>query len=468
MLTASGAPPASASRYIDWSSYLLGPRHHSLNAAATAITPANAATVRRAWTWTPPPPPPGYPDDILDASPTVYRGVVYIGTNDGDEYALDERTGTPLWHFTTGLTAGQPCPARGIVSTAAVAEDPATHRAVVYFGAGDGYLYALDAANGTMLWKARVVIPSQTVNDAYIWSSPTLANGKIYIGMSSFCDQPLIRGGVKAFDRATGDLVATYYTVPHGSIGGSVWSSVSVGRTGEVYATTGNEDEGGLPPGDSTSIVGLDGNTLVRKDIWTIPPNQHTRNSDFGGSPTMFSADIGNGHATPLVGACNKNGIYYVWRAANLKRGPEWQYRVTDAATHRCLAAAIWDGSHLVVAGAATTISGMAVGGSVQQLDAATGGVVWQVPLPSAVLGSPTEDGAGVIGVGTYDMAGDTSAAYLLDASTGRILTTLSTNGNRVFGQVVFADGYALVAATTSLNAWAPRLVVEVPASPAR
>jgi len=454
-LAALGTAPASAARYINWSAYLLGPRHHSVNDAATAITTANAADVTATWTWTPPPAPAGYPNDTLAASPTVYKGRIYIGTNDGDEYALDEATGTPLWHYSTGVTASSPCPARGIASTATVAKDPVTRRPVVYFGAADGYLYALDAGDGSLVWRAQVVIPSPTVNDAYIWGSPTVANGKIYIGMSSMCDKPLIRGGLKAFDQATGDLLATYYTVPEGSVGGSIWSSVGVDGKGHVYATTGNEDQAGTPPGDSVSIIRLDPTTLEREDIWTVPVDERGKDSDFGGSPTLYSANIGGSHPTSLVGACNKNGIYYVWRAARLSKGPVWTYRVNDETSGPCLAAAIWDGSHLVVGGTATTIDGTSYGGSVQELDAATGAVVWQTGLPTYVIGSPTEDGAGVIGVGTYDMGqGNPNAAYLLDAGTGEILNTLSTNNAKVFAQLVFADQYVFVAATNGLTAY--------------
>jgi len=452
----AASPAAAGSRFVNWSAYLFGPRHPSIQGAATAITPANAAGVTAAWNWTPPPAPPGYPNDTLAASPTVYKGTIFIGTNDGDEYALDEATGRPLWHYSTGVTANTPCPARGIVSTATVAKDPVTHRPTVYFGAADGYLYALNAADGNLTWRSQVVTPSPTVNDYYLWASPTVANGKIYIGMSSMCDKPLIRGGVRSFDQATGDPIATYYTVPDGAIGGSVWSSEAVGGKGKVFVTTGNEDPNGTEPGDSVSIVRLDGTTLEREDLWTVPPSERAKDADFGGSPTLFTADIGGNHPASLVGACNKIGVYFVWRASNLRKGPVWSYRVNDQDSGPCIAAAIWDGSHLVVGGTATTIGDTLYGGSVQELDAGTGAVVWQTGLPGYVLGSPTEDGAGVIGVGTYDMTGNPNAAYLLDASTGEILTTLPTNNAKVFGQVVFADQYVFVAATNGLTAYTP------------
>src|SRR5437867_8263221 len=71
----------SAAGFINWPSYLFGPRHSSMNQLATAITPANASGVTAAW------PSPFIPSGhsgrarpFLYGSPTVYNGRVYIGT----------------------------------------------------------------------------------------------------------------------------------------------------------------------------------------------------------------------------------------------------------------------------------------------------------------------------------------------------------------------------------------------------
>ena len=56
------------------------------------------------------------------------------------------------------------------------------------------------------LLSSVVQIPSTTVNDSYAWASPTLANGRVYVGISSACDAPFVRGAVKAYDQQTGVL----------------------------------------------------------------------------------------------------------------------------------------------------------------------------------------------------------------------------------------------------------------------
>ena len=76
-----------------------------------------------------------------------------------------------------------------------------------------------------MAWKTEIGSPS--VSTYYNWSSPTVAGGHVYVGLASGCDHPLSRGGVVELDQRTGQVLHTWYTVPAGSIGGGVWSSVA-------------------------------------------------------------------------------------------------------------------------------------------------------------------------------------------------------------------------------------------------
>lgn len=125
---------------------------------------------------------------------------------------------------------------------------------------------------------------------------------------------------------------------------------------------------------------------------------------DFGGSPSLFSATI-NGKSVPMVGACSKNGIYYALRRSNLST--VWQRKTSvkssDKVLGQCQAAAAFDGHRLFMGGPGTTIGGRAFRGSVERLSPATGAIGWRTGLPNGVLTSPTINGNGVIGVGTYD-----------------------------------------------------------------
>src|SRR5215468_842081 len=423
---------------INWPAYLMGPAHRSTNAAATAITPVNAPNLTQVWRWKPAKATmTGQPGPSLFASPTVFDGRVYIGANTGVFYALDEQTGHVLWHQFLGFVTGKTCGARGIISTATVARDPVTGAQTVYVAGADGYLYALDAGTGAIDWRSVVGLPSSTVNDYYNWSSPAVVNGHVYVGVSSQCDNPLVMGGLKEYNQATGALLAFYETNPGGSKAASIWSSPAAVLSGKsVFVTTGNG-----PAGDSMSVVRLDGTTLAKLGSWQLPKSDQIKDSDFGGSPTLFSASLGT-HVTPMIGACNKNGWYYALRRYNLTAGPVWKFQVgapAAAGSGQCDAASVWNGTNLFVAGPQAVVGGTTYNGSVSMLDPATGTPVWQRGLPGAVVGTPTLDGADVLAVPTYSSSG----LFLLDAATGAILANIVSGPE--FGQPVFADDIMLV-----------------------
>jgi outer membrane protein assembly factor BamB len=317
----------------------------------------------------------------------------------------------------------------------------------VYVASPDGYLYALNAGDGTLLWKSLVAQPSATVSDYFNWSSPVVANGHVYVGVSSQCDAPLVRGGVEQYDQGTGALQNSYWGTPPGVIGDSVWGTPAIGPTGDVYVTTGN----GPISSDALSIVRLDGSSLAKVSRWQLPSANFKHDYDFGASPTTFTADLGSG-PVPMVGACSKNGVFYALRADNLAAGPVWTYQVgnpSGSGQISCLSAAVWDGTNLYVSGPATTINGTAYQGSVQALNPATGTPVWQDGRPGVILGTPGIDGAGVLAAGTYTLGSTaTNSLYLINSSDGSSLATIDTKNSKVFSQPVFADGYLVIAST--------------------
>ena len=65
--------------------------------------------------------------DLVDSSPAVANGVVYVGSYDGKVYALNAKTGVELWSYTTGSY---------------VFSSPAVANGVVYVGSEDSMVYA--------------------------------------------------------------------------------------------------------------------------------------------------------------------------------------------------------------------------------------------------------------------------------------------------------------------------------------
>lgn len=457
LVIAAGVPSPAFAATTDWPQYLHGPQHSSVS-AATAFTTGNASSVRRVWHFTPGAVG-GKPAPKLDASPTVVGARLYIGSQSGVFYALKAATGAVAWKRRLDVETGSTCPSDGISATAAVLPDPTSGNLTVY-AAGARDLYALNAANGAVIWKTMIGPPdAPTVNGSYNWSSPTVVGGHVYMGLASRCDNPLVQGGVVELDQHTGAVLHTWHSVPDGSIGGSVWSSVAATANGrDVWASTGNECDptvdtcpGGDQIGDSNSIVHLSG-SLNRLEAWqaagTLGGGQ---DSDFGSSPTLFGA----GAPPPDVGACNKNGNYYAL-AANPLSAPIWTDPLGAVAggLSICIASAVWKGQTgaLYVAANAATISGTRYGGSVRQVNPGTGAYIWQRGLPCAVLGTPSLDAGGVLAVGTYTgciPATATPGAYLLAAATGAVLAALPVNNARVFAQPVFAGPRLYVATET-------------------
>src|SRR5262249_5657326 len=165
---------------LDWPAYLFGARHPSATAGPSAITVRNAGSLTVAWRFREQPPTgPGQPPGGFSASPVVADGMVFIGSQTGDFYALRESTGKIGWKRTLDYEVvghnGNCANVRGIVGTATVAADPHTSTPTVY-AAGARYLYALNAATGAQDWKSLVgPAGSAKVAGAYFnYASPTV------------------------------------------------------------------------------------------------------------------------------------------------------------------------------------------------------------------------------------------------------------------------------------------------------
>jgi outer membrane protein assembly factor BamB len=447
------ALPASAgSPSSNWPAYGLNAAHTSYNAAATAITPHNAGRLVLAWQFVPDLPTlPGQPKNTMFSTPAVVDGVVYTSSYNGYVYAIDEATGTVLWKTGVGWQPKTTCFAAGPASSPNVTTDPATGRLTVYIGGGDGYLYALDAASGGVVWRAAAALPSPDKNDFYLWSSPTVTHHRIYIGISSMCARPPIpNAGVRSFDQATGAPLAYWKSLPAGMRGASVWSSVSASADGRsVWAATGpaQPDTGVLY---SISMVRLNARTLKLEDAFQLPVADRIHDADFGGTSTLFSAKLG-GVRTPMIGECDKNGIYYALERYDMAAGAVWKRQLgggyrQDGTIGTCLAAAIWDGHRLFAASNSTTIGGTFHHGSIRRLDPATGAVIWATGLAGSVTGSPTMDGRGVIAVATdeSDGSGGVNVTYLVRATDGHVLASIP-EASHTFAQPVMADDHLFV-----------------------
>jgi outer membrane protein assembly factor BamB len=105
--------------------------------------------------------------DFYLSSPAATGRRVYFGSGDGHLYALDAETGKLIWKFETGDV---------------VHSSPALVDGTLYFGSWDSYLYALDAEAGKERWRFRTGEDHERYNQVGIQSSPAVVNGVVYFG----------------------------------------------------------------------------------------------------------------------------------------------------------------------------------------------------------------------------------------------------------------------------------------------
>jgi eukaryotic-like serine/threonine-protein kinase len=119
--------------------------------------------------------------DLFMSSPAVDNGKVYFGSGDGNIYAVDAQTGLLQWKFAT----------KDVVHAS-----PAVANHTVYVGSWDSYLYAIDADTGQQKWSFKSGDDPAIHNQVGFQSSPAVVNGTVYVGCRD--------SHVYAVDAATG------------------------------------------------------------------------------------------------------------------------------------------------------------------------------------------------------------------------------------------------------------------------
>ncbi|HEU5383638.1 MAG TPA: PQQ-binding-like beta-propeller repeat protein, partial [Ktedonobacteraceae bacterium] len=404
----------------DWPTYL----HDIQRTAAsgeTILSTSNAAQLTRLWSFK--------TGGTVAASPAVVGGVVYVGSWDGYEYALNAATGAMIWKTYLGVTnANAYCnpPSAGISSGAAV------QNGVVYVGGGDDYWYALNATTGAILWKVYTG-DSSAAGGHYNWSSPLLYNGYAYIGVASMGDCPLVQGQLLQVSLSTHQIVNTLNLVPNGQIGGGIWSSPSIDTaTNTIYVTTGTESA--TAQTWAQALLAIDASSLTVKDSWKLPESVAVFDSDFGTTPTLFTDAAGD----QLVGAIDKNGIAYAFKRDNLSAGPVWQQTIAvggDCPTcgYSSVSSGAFGGGRLYLSGEESAINGTGHLGAVRALDPATGDILWQDGEAGPVMPALAyTNGMVLVGAGaTFEV---------LDASTGERLYSYQT-GNILYAAPSVSQG---------------------------
>lgn len=149
------------------------------------------------------------PWDCYLSSPAVWNGTVYFGSGDGFVYAVDASSGVLRWKFKTGDV---------------VHASPAVADGMVFIGSWDSNFYALDAATGTEKWRFKTGEDAVNHNQTGIQSSAAVADGMVYFGCRD--------AHLYALDEQTGAMKWSYSTK-----GSWILNSPAVSK-GKVYFAT--------------------------------------------------------------------------------------------------------------------------------------------------------------------------------------------------------------------------------------
>jgi len=413
---------------------------------------------------------------LIETTPLVVDGVMYLTEPPSTVTALDARTGQRIWRWSPEIPAdvkniGFPRVNRGV----AILDE------TVFVGTLDARLVALDMHTGTVKWE--VVVGDNDLGIA-LTLAPLALDGRVIVGVSGA--EAGIRGYVDAYDAATGELAWRRYTVPGpGEPGNETWGGDSWRTGGGSTWLTGSYDpeldllywmvgnpspdwNGDERPGDNLytcSVLALDPDT--GEIVWHFQFTPHdTHDWDANQIPVLLDAEI-DGRERKLLVTANRNAFYYVLdrETGEFLRGKQYSKQTWADGLDP-------DGRPLVRPGTEPTIEGTLVWPSLQgatnwfspSLDPRTRTFYVAVRRMGAVFFKGEVEytpGEPFLGGGEQALAGDSAsgAVRALDALTGERLWefellsppwagVMATAGGLVFGGSDEGDLFALHART--------------------
>lgn len=413
---------------------------------------------------------------LVETTPVVVDGVMYLTEPPSTVTALDARTGRRLWRWnanvpTETLNIGFPRVNRGV----------AILDGTVFVNTLDARLVALDARSGAERWST--VVADNSVGFA-MTGAPLAIDGKIIVGVSGA--EAGIRGFLDAYDARTGQRLWRTYTVPApGEPGSETWAGNAWEHGGGSTWLTGSYDpdlnliywgignpapdwNGDVRPGDNLytcSLVAFDADTGEVRWHFQFTPHD-THDWDANEIPVLVDLEW-EGRDRNLVVMANRNAFYYVLDrvTGEFLHGQEYSKQTWAEGLDE-------DGRPIVIPGTEPTEDGNLVWPSLQ------GSTNWFSPsyspltetlyVPVRHMGAiyykaaaEYQPGRPFLGGGEQALAGDDAWGYVkaLDVRTGdirwehKLLSPpwnglMATGGGVVFGASNEGNFFALDADT--------------------
>jgi len=252
----------------------------------------------------------------FETTPLVVDGILYGTGQDDRAFALDARTGRPIWQYQRQLpTDIRPCCGRVNRGLAILGDK-------VFLGTLDAHVIALDAKTGNVVWDVEAVDRTKGYSFTV---APLVVKNLVILGVSG--GEYGIRGFIDAYDADTGQRKWRFYTVPGpGEPGHETWEGDSwkIGgapswitgaydpTTNQLFFPTGNpspSNRGQGRAGDnlySDTLLAIDADT--GKLNWHFQFTGHDEH-DWDATQVPVMIDLGDKH---LIAQANRNGFFYV------------------------------------------------------------------------------------------------------------------------------------------------------------
>jgi len=189
----------------------------------------DAATGRQRWSF--------FTGGPVRLAPTVWKGRVYVGSDDGFVYCLNAEDGKLLWKLRGGPNGEKLLGNGKMISRWPIRTGVLVYDGIAYFGAGifpheNVYLYAVKADDGTIVWK------NDTISERDAYRNEFSPQGYM-LATDTHLFVPSGRGLPVGFIRATGTMVfAPRYGWRGQEAGGPIGGTYALLADDQIYTGT--------------------------------------------------------------------------------------------------------------------------------------------------------------------------------------------------------------------------------------
>ena len=178
------------------------------------INRENVRNLRMVWTR-------GMGPGIQEATPLIYKGVMYLPNPSDYVQAIRADSGDLIWEYKRPL----PDDLNKFLIVPSINRNVAIYENMIIDTSADDFVYALDAQTGKLIWENRVV--DYREDSAQETSGPIIAGGKIISGRG--CEYKATPDGciITAHDGKTGKELWRTHTIPRpGEPGDETWGNI--------------------------------------------------------------------------------------------------------------------------------------------------------------------------------------------------------------------------------------------------